>query len=204
MITEADKAWLAGIVDCAARPYFYQDKKFIIIYGLKDDVVQERANKLIGSAPSRVVYPSGQWDRKQCAEHCPERHVHVVVGGPRKEFNIGRHQALIILPGLAPYSAIPGKYAEWVEQMTPRNNGANIPWTVADRMRYAGWDIPVSIDPRNCKVHGPEHIREYKQKRDGGYKIRLRCKLCQDERHAKWMADHPDYEKQRNRSRRRR
>jgi hypothetical protein len=138
VITEADKAWLAGVVDaCAAQT----SRGYVVLYGRAP--VLQRAAQLLG-LQMRSYDSHAAW-RYQCSEHCPEAHVHVI-GGTYNRLNISGTRCLVMLTNLAPY--LTGDYSTVLGLLQGNKYRRH---TICDHMRSLGWSVP---DAPLCSVDG--------------------------------------------------
>jgi hypothetical protein len=146
MITETDKAWLAGVVDsCAvfylhtARPNQRPKPRLEVI--VKDHRIMARARELFPG--TGVIKSSGvrYTDRFQCAEHCPIKHVHVRVSGRSDRWILPAARTMILLYNIRAYSVrwpdFQGPYEEYMSSDAPR-----FQMKIVNQLALLGWDIP--------------------------------------------------------------
>lgn len=101
MITETDKAWLAGVIDARGK-WHHQPKRSAWCLGLNgDDGVVSAITSMTLAKPTRYYTTEG-W-RRACAEHCPESHVHVINTYDSAFVRIYGNRLLVVLGNVMPY-----------------------------------------------------------------------------------------------------
>lgn len=83
-ISPAELGWMAGVIDLKGRIIRKKNKKratpqlVLMVESAQKSVIKE-LGRLTGTSPeeSRQGGFKAGWDRRACAEHCPDDHVHV-------------------------------------------------------------------------------------------------------------------------------
>lgn len=154
MITELDKAWLAGVMDANIRGmHLYRyDRPFLrLVSSLMSPDVVERVSGMIGSditsSHRRVMV-----DRRQCKEHCPEPHIHVNSFTASGTITIGGTRLAVVLHNVKPYLV----RSDLIGARDPLPE-KGVQLKLAESMRQMGWNLPTSVsDAFFCKYCGTE------------------------------------------------
>jgi hypothetical protein len=151
MITEEDKAWLAGVIDAQTRkkqkgnrlPYLN------VMMPPNSAAAAQRVADLTGAPIYRNEWGSAGYDRKQCSEHCPEEHIHVTYNPNHVDnIRIAGHRLRIILRVLEPY--LMGDYSD-VAQAKSRYRPR---WNVLSDLQRLGWlDSSIEITPHPSTIN---------------------------------------------------
>lgn len=150
MITEADKAWLAGIFDAKARMFFSQYSKMpgrqwarLCLYSKDINMVSE-VKTLLGKGGQKISVKGG-YDRRPCNDHCPEKHVHVKFQTQHQVDFSGVH-AIIVMHNVMPFMRVKsGEAYDWMQTallQPPAKVGIAYGIKVCDFMRKSGWCVP--------------------------------------------------------------
>lgn len=137
MITDTDKAWLAGVIDtCRWDP----NVTGVMRLTLDSPQVADRVTLMTGGY-KRYVPLQDKW-RRACAEHCPEQHVHQMTQQDRHYVQIKGYRLEIVLRGLAAFSTYHRQF------QATRRRAPNKSLVV--QMSAIGWDVSWVPD----KIHG--------------------------------------------------
>ncbi len=91
----------------------------------------------------RVVPTVRQYSKAGCAEHCSEKHQHVLSTSGR--WSVSGIKATIILDAVRPYLRL--RLAE-VDEMVQLGLAAGRKGATVEKMRALGWPIPPSLEKR--------------------------------------------------------
>jgi len=150
MITDSDKHWLAGVLD-ARGSLLWSDNRRVNIglsMQMKDDdrgLVIDKVALMLGlrTRPSFSI----EGVRHQCAEHCPEPHIHYGPESKYKRLTLGGYKFIIIVDELRPY--LVRDYSRQYEalQDVPRMR------RVALQMKRIGWNVDMDVS-ETCVAPG--------------------------------------------------
>lgn len=146
----AEAAWVAGVLDTCGRltsRTLSSGTELVDVSVHSPNVpLLERLAELTGV---RHVVISRRYPKAGCAQHCPERHVHVVSVSARWQVTGAR--ATVLLFNALPYLRLHQEQATWLLGVGLRTRWTSAP--VAD-MRRLGWRIPERLPPRLQVVGG--------------------------------------------------
>lgn len=159
MVTDQDKAWMAGVIDLKGRITKKVNRarntpQITLTVMSKALPVIRRLCELTGTSPE--IHTARKLDlvRRNCVEHCPDQHVHVSAYDPLNPYAIKWTATgsafLVVLHNLRPYLVVDHGYQE-AETVLSANlalsgRGATAVFSSCNRMRTLGWALPDSIE----------------------------------------------------------
>lgn len=161
-----DFAWVAGVLDMKGRMVRKNNKQratpqLVLMVETKNFRVVNELAKLTGTNPElHEPRPLKEWMRKQCAEHCPEGHVHVssrqdgygwampTVG----RWTITGAGAAVVLHSVLPYMrndfGLDWRTDMIIEQAVLTGQGWGATQAQLLRLRALGWPMPPRFEAR--------------------------------------------------------
>lgn len=156
-------AWMAAVVELKGRIRRSETKArstplFRLVVEVRQLHVAERLARMTGT---KVSYSAARpvnstTSRRQCTEHCPEPHQHVLTVMPAiGRWDVSGVGLIIVLNGLEPYLDPVGRAGrdEVVTEaltcvpLSPRNPGRAMVERAIVRLAGLGWDIPEELIP---------------------------------------------------------
>lgn len=159
---ETDKAWVAAMIDSRAHIVKKQNRdrqagseQICLVLQTKHHEIALRLCAMTGTEPrhreQKKVSP--ELMRRQCAEHCPEAHVHVdtLAAMPLvTTWTVTGVSAAIVLWNVRKYMATSREPWDWameqsLRQMKLAGQGSGMTRAAAIRLQDLGWDLPLAI-----------------------------------------------------------
>lgn len=153
--------YIAGVVDLRGRlrRINNEDRKYGRQWHLtvetSSDIVARELCALTGVKSQFSGKAKISFDRRVCAEHCPEPHVHVDASDMPSMYRwqVSGVAAAIVLRNLAPYLMAEKGYKEFGQEIldyTPRTGqGSGAITKVVTRLTELGWEIPEEITKKS-------------------------------------------------------
>lgn len=157
MLTEADKGWMAAVIDLRGYVYVKKNKQraegsrqVVLMVESKRAGIIRRLSELVGTKPETMqAREMKEFMRRGCAEHCVEPHVHV--NDDRTMPSVIRWTATgvcfaVIVSALEPYLTEDKGFPELAQEVLGatevlgRGSGAVVASLV--RMKGLGWPMP--------------------------------------------------------------
>lgn len=155
MLTEADKGWMAAVIDLRGYVYIKQNKQrasrqIVLMVESKRAGIVRRLGQMSGTKPETMqAREMKEFMRRGCAEHCVEPHVHV--NDDRTMPSVVRWTATgvafaVIVSALEPYLTEDKGFPELAQEVLGvtdvlgRGSGAVMATLV--RMKDLGWPMP--------------------------------------------------------------
>lgn len=136
---QAELAYLAGVVDALAiireRPYGRTVLPMVAVHGQ----VSAPMRLLASRTGTRITVTRRDFTRAGCAEHCPERHQHVVSESGR--WSVSGTRATILLSAIRPYLQVQTYAADEAIEL---GLSVHRKPAVAEKMAGLGWPLPVA------------------------------------------------------------
>lgn len=156
MLTDQNKAWMAGVIDLKGRLSAKQNatrktRQHTWSVDSKEMIVVRRMCELTGTKPeSRANRKLSEIFRRNCTEHCPEAHVHVDYEGlemPHVLRWTSTGAGLVIVhTNLEPFLQVDRGYKEVVDEILEDpavdHRGSASVLKSAARLQALGWSIP--------------------------------------------------------------
>jgi hypothetical protein len=179
VITETDKAWIAGVLDNRCSIFVSHGSNIpvmeIVVILRSNPVIAVELSNAVGVAPYMVNRKSA--DRRACAEHCPDDHVHIPArANPR--FAVRNAKAAIVLSNIQPYLRVISEKAQVATQQyfsllddRPAKMHVGRSLSAIKDMRNIGWIIPKELDDNSKFMNAQDlrckHIRNCRHRRAG-------------------------------------
>jgi hypothetical protein len=163
VITEADKAWMAAVVDvkgAVARKVSRSRRtpQVVLTVRVKDARIARRLGALTGVTPEVRESPKvSEFLRRGCAEHCAEAHIHIGSVYPWRmpevtHWTLTGAAAAVVLSNLAPHMCTYGDYqadvAAITENLVTTGRGSGMVRASVERLRELGWAVPPALEVR--------------------------------------------------------
>jgi hypothetical protein len=146
MISETDKAWIAGVIDTRGRITLDRKASPTGFYTLRICVARDSLMQRIHEMTEvrRDIMRGRSYDRKGCMEHCEEAHIHVI-HKDSIDLRVPVGKTVIILHNVSRYlhsERARANLAIWAFS-TNLYAGKSKAWRIAvPVMESLGWDIP--------------------------------------------------------------
>lgn len=152
----SDLAWMAGILDLRGRVLnknnaLRRSRQLVLCVDTGVPQVIRKLSQMTGTMPEvRDVKLFTEFNRRGCAEHCPEPHVHVL-GGEGMMHPVGRWTVTgaamdVVLTNLVPYLMVDRGYPEVIHQIratVPLTGQGSAAVLASVRRLFAlGWNLP--------------------------------------------------------------
>jgi hypothetical protein len=157
MITEADKAWVAGILDLRALTFQVKSgkakRKYLELQvSTLEPRIAARLYKLSGREfrPSNTHRYPNEWMKRACSEHCQQFHVQYESLRPMHQWQVRGTAAAIIMWNVLPYMTHTDLgFRELIAEVFARTpyhgKPGNAPRAVIRRLHKVGWKMPPQI-----------------------------------------------------------
>lgn len=159
MIPVDKLAWMAGIIDLKGRIIRKNNKQrktqqVVLMVETKIIPIIRELSTLTGTNPEYIQGSNvKEWLRKGCAEHCPERHVHVESTNdypqmmpPHGRWTITGAGAAIVIYNLELFlvsdNGLPEMMHEVIEKTVLTGQGSAMVLTSIRRLSLLGWQLP--------------------------------------------------------------
>ena len=159
---ETDKAWVGAMLD--SRGYIQNknnqerapgSRQIVLVLRTKHHEIAARLCAMTGTAPAILEQKkvSPELMRRQCAEHCPEAHVHVdtIAALPMiTTWTVTGVAAAIVLWNVRKYMVTTREPWDWamkqsLRQMKLAGQGSGMTRAAAIRLQDLGWDLPPAM-----------------------------------------------------------
>lgn len=163
MIPAVHLGWVAGVLDLRGRIGFKNNatrhgtRQVTLFVESKEYQVIQRLARLTGTKPDlRPQRPLKDFMRRNCAEHCPEQHVHVgddfsLAMPPMARWTVTGSALVIVLDNVLPYTEV--NHDDWVAAAEEADAGASLNGRGAHavlssvrRLQALGWEIPARYE----------------------------------------------------------
>jgi len=158
-IEEWQKAWAAAMIDSRGHLITKKNKQrapgsqqIVLMIETKHHEIAERLAAMTGTSPEpqeSSLNRREDWNRKGCAEHCPEPHIHV--GEPVMpmitRWAVTGTSAAIVLWNIRKYMATTREPWDWgldqcLRQLRLEGPGSGSVKSSARRLSQLGWELP--------------------------------------------------------------
>lgn len=151
-MNQLDKAWMAAVIENRGKIHFTNDpnrktNQLVLRVVSKKTAVIERLATMTGTKPNHSPARTIEVDRRACAEHCGQAHVHTIAEIPEMGvWAISGVGAAIVLHNLHPHfmddAGIEALVANLFAGLPTAGRGrAAVDHTIV-RLRRLGWKIP--------------------------------------------------------------
>lgn len=164
-VTEADKAWMAGVIDLKGSVLRKNNQtrrtaQLVLYVRVKDERIALRLSAMTGTAPERHSKPMAEaFMRRGCAEHCEAPHVHVNDTSPypwqmppTTQWAVTGIAAAVVLANIAPYMCTYEDYApvvaEIISNFAATGQGSGAVRKTLSRLSGRGWQVPPAVTVR--------------------------------------------------------